>query len=157
MFCLGHLFLWRHGHVFSDAAVRTGNCLAAALAGAMFAFNGLTWHSLMWPNNIAALGWMPWVVLAMERAWREGGRRVILAALAGAMQMLAGAPEIIILTWLVTGVLWLGELTKAGVPRFQLCARFFLAVLFVAALAAVQLLPFLDLLAHSQRDTGFSD
>jgi hypothetical protein len=38
----------------------TGNPFAATLAGVAFAFNGLTLNCLMWPNNIDALGWMPW-------------------------------------------------------------------------------------------------
>jgi hypothetical protein len=36
--------------------------LALGVAGVAFAFSGLSLHCLMWPNNIAALGWMPWVV-----------------------------------------------------------------------------------------------
>jgi len=39
--------------------------------------------SLIWPATIAGLAWMPWVVWLTERAWREGGRPVVLAAVAG--------------------------------------------------------------------------
>src|SRR6266704_2645911 len=49
------------------------------LAGLAFAFNGLTLNCLMWPNNIAALGWMPWVVLLTERACRHGGKAIVSA------------------------------------------------------------------------------
>jgi hypothetical protein len=156
VFNLGHLFLAGLGMYFL-ARQWTGNSLAASLAGLAFAFNGLTWQSLMWPNNIVALGWMPWVVWAVERAWREGGRRVIVAALAGAMQMLSGAPEIIFLTWAFAGVWWLAGLISTANSRASIFARFALALLLVTALAAAQLLPFLDLLAHSHRDTGFGD
>jgi hypothetical protein len=76
----------------------TGNSLAASFAGLAFIFNAVLLHSLMWPNNMAGFGWLPWVVLTVERAWREGGRRIFLAALVGAMQMLAGALEVIPLT-----------------------------------------------------------
>src|SRR6185436_15213463 len=95
-----------------------------SIAALVFAWNGLTLHALMWPNNMAALGWMPWVVLAMERAWREGGRRVFAGALIGAMQMLTGAPEIILLTWLIVGVFWLRDFVKPGGQRLQLLFRF---------------------------------
>src|ERR1051326_2906286 len=71
VFCLAHQFLAGLGMYFL-AARWTGNRLAAGLAGMVFAFNGLSLNSLMWPNNIAALGWMPWVVLAAGRAWQEG-------------------------------------------------------------------------------------
>src|SRR5438445_1758496 len=147
-FNLGHLFLAGLGMYFL-ARQWTGNSLAASLAGLAFAFNGLTWQSLMWPNNIVALGWMPWVVWAVERAWREGGRRVIVAALAGAMQMLSGAPEIIFLTWAFAGVWWLAGLISAANSRASIFARFVVVLLLVTTLAAAQLLPFLDLLAHS--------
>ncbi len=156
VFCLGHLFLAGMGMYF--LAYRwTGNRLAAAVAGAVFAFNGLTWHALMWPNDIAALGWMPWVVLTMERAWREGGRTMAAAGLVGALQMLAGAPEVILLTWVFVGSLWLMQFVTGELSRFRMLVRALVAGLLVAGLAAAQLLPFLDLLAHSERDNTYSD
>jgi hypothetical protein len=156
IFCLGHLFLAGMGMYFL-ARRWIGNPLAAAAAGVIFAYNGLTWHSLMWPNNIAALGWMPWVVLAMERAWRDGGRHIFSAALAGAMQMLAGAPEVILQTWFILGCLWLVQCFATQIPFGKMLGRAITAGLLVAALAAAQLLPFLDLLAHSHRDNSFGD
>jgi len=155
VFNLGHLFLAGLGMYFL-AHHWTGNRLAAAVAGIAFAFNGLTWHSLMWPNDIAGLGWMPWVVWTAERAWREGGRRIVAAALVGALQMLTGAPEIILLTWVFLGVLWLAQFGLAQVPRGKLILRAAAVGLLVAGVAAAQLLPFLDLLAHSHRDTSYS-
>jgi hypothetical protein len=154
MFCLGHLFFAGLGMYFL-AHRWTGSRLGAALAGVVFAFNGLSWHSLLWPNNIAALGWMPWVVLGVEEAWRQGGRAVILAALAGAMQMLAGAPEIIMQTWFVVGALWVVQFIRGDISRPRMLGRAVMAGSLVTGLAAAQLLPFLDLLAHSQRDATF--
>ncbi|MDB6124148.1 MAG: hypothetical protein JWQ71_3141 [Pedosphaera sp.] len=156
IFCLGHLFLAGMGMYF--LAYRwTNHRLAAAIAGVIFAFNGLTWYSLMWPNNISALAWMPWVVLAVERAWREGGRRIVVAALVGAMQMLAGAPEVIMQTWFVLGVMWLVQFYLGEIARPKLVGRAAVVCFLVAALAAAQLLPFLDLLKHSQRSIDFGD
>ncbi|MHB8519412.1 MAG: hypothetical protein ACYDH9_01520 [Limisphaerales bacterium] len=158
IFCLGHLFLGGMGMYFL-ARRWTGNGLAAAVAGVAFAFNGLTLHALMWTNNSAALGWMPWVVLLTERAWREGGRLVVVAALVGATQMLAGAPEVILLTWLVVGALWLGEEWRIEDGGWRMaarkCGRVAIVIVLVSGLAAAQLLPFADLLAHSQRDPGY--
>jgi hypothetical protein len=155
VFNLGHMFLAGMGMYFL-AHRWTGNRLAAAVGGLIYAFNGLTWDALMWSNNIAALGWMPWVVLCAERAWHEGGaRNIAMAALVGAMQMLTGAPEVIILTWFALGALWLSEWIAGGVPRWPMILRFFSVGIFVASLAAAQLLPFADLLTHSQRDTHF--
>jgi hypothetical protein len=156
VFCLGHLFLGGMGMYFL-AHRWADNWFAAAAAGLAYSFNALMLNSLMWPNNIAALGWLPCVVLAAERAWREGGRWLLAATLAGAMQMLAGAPEVILLTWILLATLLLGQVIVAPERRWRMAGRFLLTVLWVAGLAAAQLLPFLDLLIHSQRDKAFGD
>jgi len=156
MFCLGHLFLGGLGMYFL-AQRWTQNRLAATVAGLAFTFNAVLLHSLMWPNNMAGFGWMPWVVLAVERAWREGGRRIILAALAGTMQMLSGAPEVILLTWLFLGGLLLSEMGVERGSRARKLGRVAGVVALITGLAAAQMLPFLELLRASQRHAGFSD
>jgi hypothetical protein len=138
-------------------ATQAGNSFAAAFAGVAFAFNGLTLNLLMWPSHIATLSWMPWVVLAVELAWREGGQKIILAAFAGALQMLAGGPEIIFLTWILLLALWVQQFVRGESSRIAMLRRFPLVVALVISLAAVQLLPFLDLAAHSQRGAGYAD
>ncbi len=165
-FCLLHLF-WAGFGMYHLAHRWTGSRLAGAVAGVLFAFNGFSLNLLMWPSHIATFSWMPWVVLCVELAWREGGRRLILAALVGTVQMLAGGPETILFTWLILSALWLGGLLQCIRPRAgspppmasfgAVLLRFPLVVLLVAGLAAAQLLPFLDLAAHSQRETGFAD
>ena len=97
-FCVAHLFLGGMG-MRALAERWTGSPFGAAVAGVAFVFSGLVLSCTIYPNYLVALGWMPWVVLATRRAWQEGGRSLVLAALAGAMQMLSGAPEIILLTW----------------------------------------------------------
>ena len=172
-FCLLHLWFAGFG-MFQLARRWTGNDFAAAFAGVAFAFNGLTLNLLMWPSHIATLSWMPWVVLATEAAWRQGGRKIFLAAIIGALQMLAGGPETIFFTWTFLLVLWIQQFATDGggaaappnspqrVPansakRGAMFRRFPFIVLLVIALTVVQLLPFLDLAAHSQRETGFAD
>jgi hypothetical protein len=154
-FCLGHLLLAGVG-MYWLALRWTGNRLAAAAAGLAFAFNGLSLNCLMWPNNVAALGWMPVVVLAVERACQEGGRRIVWGALVGAMQMLAGGPELILFTWTFLAVLVLCQVISDRHGRLQRGGRFILLVALVAGLTAVQIFPFLDLLGHSQRTIGFA-
>ena len=155
-FCLLHLWFAGFG-MFFLARRWTGNSFAAAFAGVAFSFNGLSLNLLMWPSHMATFSWMPWVVLAVEMAWRGGGQKIILAALVGAMQMLAGGPEIILLTWLLLLALWFQQLVKGESPRGPMLRRLPLVVLLVIALAAAQLLPFLDLSAHSQRGVGYAD
>ncbi len=155
-FCLLHLWFAGLG-MFFLARRWTDDSFAAAFAGTVFTFNGLTLNLLMWPSHMATMSWMPWVVLAGENAWRVGGRKIILAALAGAMQMLAGGPEIAFLTWLFLLALWTQQFLHGEAPRVAMLWRFPLLVALVISLAAVQLLPFLDLVAHSQRDSGYAD
>jgi hypothetical protein len=155
-FCLLHLWFAGMG-TFYLARRWTNNSFAAAFAGVAFAFNGLTLNLLMWPSHIATLSWLPWVVLAVELAWREGMHKIIWAAFAGALQMLAGGPETIFLAWLLLLALWVQQFVKKESPRTAMLWRFPLVMLLVIALAAAQLLPFLDLAAHSQRHVGYAD
>lgn len=155
-FCLLHLWFAGLG-MFFLARRWTDDSFAAAFAGTVFTFNGLTLNLLMWPSHMATMAWMPWVVLAAENAWRIGGRKIIFAALAGAMQMLAGGPEITFLTWLFLLVLWIQQFIHGEAPRLSMLWRFPLVVALVISLAAAQLLPFLDLVAHSQRGAGYAD
>ncbi len=154
VFCLAHLFLAGMGMYFL-AREWTGNSLAGAVAGAVFAFNGLTWNGLMWPNIIAGLGWMPWVVLAVERAWRGGGRSIVLAALAAGMQLLSGGAEVVVLTWMFLGCWWLAQMFRPEIPRGRLAGGMMAVGGLAAGLAAAQLLPFFDLVLHSQRNAAF--
>jgi hypothetical protein len=164
VFCLLHL--WLGGLGARALAERwTGNRLAAAVAGTAFALNGASLACITWPNYCVALGWLPWIVLLTEQAWREGGRKLVLAALAGTMQMLTGVPELVVMTWGLLGVMLLAEAWPAGgIANFQfsignlkLPLRFTAIILLIAALSAAQLLPFFDLLAHSQRDASYHD
>ncbi len=171
VFSLLHLWFAGLGMYFLARRWTGGNLFAAAFAGTAFAFNGFTLNLIMWPSHIATFSWMPWVILAVELAWREGAHKIILAAFVGAMQMLAGGPETIFLTWLILSALWLQQFinggsdasspstpaTGASQPRLAMLWRFPLVVALVFTLSAAQLLPFLDLVAHSQRESGFAD
>src|SRR5205823_3249420 len=128
-----------------------------SVAGIAYAFSGLALASLIWPNDVAALGLLPWVWLAVERAWNEGGRQIPKAILIGATQMLSGAPEVILFTWMVIAAVYGLQLWNARGRRCQLLLRFAAIISLVACLSAIQLLPFLDLLRHSHRDSGVPD
>jgi hypothetical protein len=149
-FCLLHFWLGGLGMYFL-ARSWTQNSFAGSVAGLAFMFNGVVLSCLKWPNNIAALGLMPWVVLLTDRALMGGWRPIGVAALVGATQMLAGAPEVILLTWVFLGA-WACFRFFSEKPRRAAVPMTFLAVIVVVAgLSAVQLAPFLDLLLHSQR------
>ena len=154
-FCLMHLFLAGLGMYFL-AWRWTGNRLGACVAGLAFAFNGLTLNCLMWPHYMAVLGWMPWVILTAERAWRRGGRCIIIAAIVGAWLMLGGVPEWILLTWTIVGGFWVREWLSAPQLTRRHAGRFLLVIIIIAGLTAVQLFPFFEFLRHSQRDVHFA-
>jgi hypothetical protein len=155
VFCLGHVFIAGFGMYFL-ARRWADSWFAGAVAGVAFAFNGMTINALQWPDYCVVLGWMPWVVLLVGRAWREGGARTIVpAALVGLLQMLGGVPELILLTWLFVLAIQVAQLLQGGPARVKMSARFVTVVALIGALAAIQLLPFLDFLAHSQRDPAF--
>jgi hypothetical protein len=156
LFCLVHLW-WGALGMYYLAYGLTRNRFGAAVAGLALCFNGFSLNCLMWPNYLAALGWMPWVVCSAWRAWEEGGRRILIAGLIGALQMLAGAPELIFFTWLLAGGLWLCDVFRKEASPLRMFCRLFTVILIVAGLAAAQLLPFLDLLGQSQRGSNFSD
>src|SRR5688572_7162413 len=79
LFCLGHLFLGGISAYFL-AWHWTRHQLAAACAGVLFAFSGFNLSALMWPAISASLAWAPLVLLWTERACRQGGRAILLAA-----------------------------------------------------------------------------
>jgi hypothetical protein len=147
---------------------------AAAFAGFAYVFNGVTLSCLMWISYTAFLAWSPWVLGCTMAAWRNGGRWVPLCALASAMQVLAGAPEMLLLFWLLVGLLWVRDIFgKKGaasptlsftapmepnlfVPFWRSFGRLAAVVTLAGGITMVQMLPFFDLLAHSQRDRNFA-
>jgi hypothetical protein len=158
----GLLHLWWGGlGMYQLAQAWTGRRFAAALAGVGFAFGGVMVASLMWPNYMVALGWMPWTVWLVHRAWDQGGRWLAAAALAGTMQMLTGAPELILQTWAFIAALWVADNwpLQGGRWRFNggALARLGAVAALVAGLAAAQLLPFFELLRLSDRGAGYAD
>lgn len=121
VFCLLHL--WLGGLGARALAERwTGNRFAAAVAGTAFALNGASLACITWPNYCVALGWLPWIVLLTEQAWREGGRKLVLAALAGTMQMLTGVPELVVMTWGLLGVMLVAEWVQSSKFKVQGCS-----------------------------------
>lgn len=158
LFCLAHLFLGGLG-MRALAKRWSGDSFGACVAGLAFAWGGLALSCLKWPNNLAALGLMPWVVWLVDRSREGGAARLLAAIIVASCQMLSGAPEIILFTWAVVALFWVAEIPaafRAGrVPAMVL--RLAVLVVAVSALCAAQLLPFFELLGASQRDSLFAD
>jgi hypothetical protein len=171
-FCLVHV-LWGGLGMYLLARRWTNHSLGAAVAGIIFSFNGLTSNFLMWPSHVATFSWLPWVLWLAPDGWRKGGRSMAWVVSAATLQILAGGPETIFFTWLLLVLLAAGEwvkrkhLEKAGRPEpkslltwnrndTRFVGRFLAMGCSTLALSAVQLLPFLTLLSHSQRDAAYS-
>ncbi len=150
LFTLAHLWLAGIG-MFVLARAWFQNAHAAAFAGFGFAISGLGLNFVLWPNNVAALAWMPFLVLfALDAQNRPSFLRAIAV---GAMQMLTGAPEMILLTWIAIGALVVARTVDE--KNLRLLARVSLIGIVIAAICAAQLLPFLDLVRISQRHREF--
>jgi hypothetical protein len=155
-FCLLHVFLAGLGMYFL-ARRWTGSQAGAALAGVVFAFNGLTLNFLMWPSHIATFAWMPWVIWLVEEGWRRGGRKIILAALAAALEVLAGGPETILFTWLLLLALAGASCARQPGTAWRTARRLAGMGWLALGLAAAQLLPFVDLALHCSRTSHYGN
>jgi hypothetical protein len=150
---LAHLWWGGFGMFWLARRWGMGN-FAAGFAGMAYAFNGITLSCLLWGNYIASLAWLPWVVGCAIEAWRNGGRWLPLAAITSALQILTATPEITLLSWVFLGVVWTGEWFSGEISPWLSLRRIGSVVLLAAGITMVQMLPFFDLLAHSQRNTG---
>jgi len=165
-YCLAHQWLAGMG-MFVLCRRWIGGTVGPLVAGVGYAFGGLTMSCVFWPNNIAALGWMPWVILLLPKAIESKhtpsrppirepciSRSAWLLPAVATLQMLCGAPEITLMTWIVGASASLAFLPPphwlAGLAKI---VGFFACTL---VLCAVQLLPFFHFLGLSQRDAQFS-
>ena len=148
-----HLWFGGFGMFWLLRRWQIGN-FAAGFAAFAFVFNGVTFSCLLWGNYIESLAWLPWVVGCVREAWRQGGRWLAFAAVASAMQVLTATPEITLIGWGFLSAIWLGEIFSGEIKFPSSARRLGLVVLLAAGITMIQMLPFFDLLAHSQRNSG---
>jgi hypothetical protein len=151
---LAHLMLGGWG-TYALARRWGAEGFAASFAGLAYAFSGVSLSCFQWGNYIASLGWLPWVVLAVIEAWRQGGRWIAIAAVVSALQVLTATPELTLLGWMFLAALWLAELFSGKIQFWLTSRRVALVILLAAGITMVQMLPFFDLLAHSQRGANY--
>jgi len=122
---------------------------AAFLGASLFAFSGMYLSSFEFYNHIAALAWMPWVLLLLNRGHSGGaGRsRLVPLTILWALLVLAGSPEVIVLAALLAAA---QSFLKPGEWRKRLAAA---ALPFAAAclLSAAQLAPSFEMLVQTER------
>lgn len=139
------------------------------VAGITFMLSGylLSVHNLL--THLLAVPWLPLTIMFFLKHLERGAKRdLVFSAFFLAMEFLAGAPEMVIMTFLCLLVLSVFksafERGDAGVPRspsFGENARtggkamVFVVLLFLF-FSAVQFFPFYELKAHSIRGGGLS-
>jgi hypothetical protein len=131
---------------------------AAFFAGFIFAFSGPVLSLGNFYNHVAAAAWIPWALLLTDQALESRSRRPwILLTLVLAFQFLAAEPFTLIATFglsLAYALFRAGSLHRPlAAGNLRIVAGFVLVGSLMLALSAVQLLPSLDLLAHSRRGT----
>jgi hypothetical protein len=156
-----NLDLVLHVILASMAAYALGRVLglgrpASFVVALVYAYGG---YSLSLANlfvRLLALPYLPLLVLAWHLYLsRQKRRYFILAVVAGCLQVMAGAPELVLLTHLLL-LVWTfaaGPFQQAPVRR--LTALVLLGLLIIG-ISAVQLVPMAELVSQSSRGTGMS-
>jgi hypothetical protein len=132
----------------------------ALMSGLAFGFSlwAVTWVS--WPH-MSVWAFLPWLCLLSERCVRRPGPLPFAGlALVVGLQFLGGHPASSLQVLAVVALFWVARTLAARELRERLGARLLtlLAALVVGtALAAVALIPFAELLAHSSDATARAD
>ncbi len=120
----------------------------AVLAGIVFAFSLSFVVWLSWPLS-SVWAWLPWLWLGVwEVARRPGALPVAGLALVVALQFFGGHPESSFHSLAASALFALLALSRSD-DRWRAVGRLVIGVVAGAALAAVALLPFVELLFHS--------
>jgi hypothetical protein len=154
-----YLTLYVVGHVLLAAAglyrwlrLRGSSALAAATGAAAWETSGPLLSHGNFGHMLAAAAWMPWMFAEVDRALETPGRRGLWrVALVTAAQLLAGSPDVTMITGL--GLVALAAprlLRRGGLARLRLLAA---AGALAAAVSAVQWWPMLEVVRHGVRST----
>jgi hypothetical protein len=139
----------------------------ALMAGLAYGLGGYLTAHWVFPSMVYAAAWLPLILALADRLLRRArsGLRAAAAStallgLAIALQLLAGHAQTSFYSLIILAafVLYrLGQANTTGLRRLMPLGWAILAGLWAAALAAVQLLPTAELMAHSQRSGPLSD
>jgi hypothetical protein len=128
--------------------------LAAALAGVVMVLSGPVFPRLYAGHvaNVCTMAWAPWMLLALEAAWRGPvWRPLLLAAAAVALQILGGHPQYVFYVAIAAGLHAVVQSVVDPAVRRRALPMVAAAYLGGAALAAAQLAPGFAAAAESVR------
>jgi hypothetical protein len=147
VFLFGHLYFAAFGT--ERLARRLGwSPASAAGAGALVACAPMLLSSLVCPSRLAAVAWLPWTLLAGDRACahRRGG--VAALGVCVGLGLLCGQPEVTLLGALLVGA---QAVSQAARGEWGAALRCLVGGLLGVGLVAVVLLPFAELVGQSAR------
>lgn len=127
---------------------------ASALAGVVGELCGYTLSLGNMLGFLLALPYLPLMLLGWQRFWLTGRRRWLLAALAcGVIQVLAGAPELCVLSQILLFG-WTLTFPYPNSSRFRRTVAFLAFNVFVLGMTAIQLVPTVEMINVSSRGAG---
>jgi hypothetical protein len=124
---------------------------ASFLGASLFVFSGMYLSSFEFYNHIAALAWMPWVLLLLKTRILSRVCRLALMTALWVLMILAGAPEIVLIAFFLAVV---QSLFRAGEWKKDLGTAV-LSMGLACLISAAQILPSIELLGETTR-TGQS-
>ena len=139
--------------------------LGGVIAGLTFGFCGYLTVSFLWPMVVSTAVWLPALLAVIERQMQRGIRGSVWTIVVGStivgLQWLAGHLEmslyLLLTAGLYTALRLAGRLPTEGLRRPALDGLVALAAVRLGTgLAAVQLVPFAEVIGHNVR-SGWSD
>ncbi|MCI0411930.1 hypothetical protein L0222_03905 [bacterium] len=146
-------------HVLFSAAATYWLCrflgitpLSSMIAGGIYAFCGYSLSLTNLLSRLTAMPYLPLMILTLHGFFvQRKAKWFVLCAIFGSFQILAGAPEMTILTILTLfGWSLFNGVAGRPVPRLAVCLAL---TLLVGGISAIQIVPTLEMLQQSERST----
>jgi hypothetical protein len=148
--------LWASCGMYVLARAYGYHLASAVLAALVFSFNGFVVSHLIHLSFITTLSWLPWVVFLNRRFQiarqtdAAVGRWFLGLAIAIALQLLSGFPQIAFLTAIIVVVFGLFD-QRMKQLNWRTIVWLGLPWIFGAGIAAIQLIPTFELAQYSER------
>jgi hypothetical protein len=120
---------------------------ASFLAASLFLACGPYLSSLEFYNHIAALAWLPWILLSQRMSYRRMPWRIIVPFIFWTLGVLSGSPEIVLIT-LIFAVF---QIVFLDSDKRRAVTQALLPVVLSLLVSAVQVLPTLEFWNNSVR------
>ncbi len=117
------------------------------LGSSLFVFSGMYLSSFEFYNHIAALAWLPWILLILARGAPPKFSRILGLSVFWTLMLLAGAPEIT----LISAILALALAFERREETKKRCLMVFSSLILACLFSAVQLIPSFELLKRTER------